>query len=171
MTDSVGPDSVGPDSVGPAADEPGFALPLLLFAGFRTLIDRLHADLAEQGHPDLRPAHGFALQAIGRAGTTASELGRRLGVSKQAAGKTADRLEALGYVERVDDAHDARRKLVRLTPHGVDALVRSAQIFDELRAEWAKALGAQRLRDMEAGLRAVTPGNFFRLDAPGWFSG
>ena len=63
-------------------DEPGFALPLLLFAGFRTLIDRLHADLAAQGHPDLRPAHGFALQAIGRAGATASEMGRRLGVSK-----------------------------------------------------------------------------------------
>jgi DNA-binding MarR family transcriptional regulator len=153
------------------ADEPGFALPLLLFAGFRTLIDRLHAELARQGHPELRPAHGFALQAIGRAGATASELGRRLGVSKQAAGKTAERLEALGYVERIDDVHDARRKLVRLTPHGVDALVRSAQIFEELRAEWAKTLGPQRLREMEAGLRTVTPGNFFRLDAPGWFSG
>ena len=57
----------------PSEDEPGFALPLLLFAGFRTLIDRLHAELAVQGHPELRPAHGFALQAIGRAGTTASE--------------------------------------------------------------------------------------------------
>lgn len=92
-------------------------------------------------------------------------------MSKQAAGKTAERLEALGYVERIDDVHDARRKLVRLTPHGVDAPVRSAQIFEELRAEWAKTLGPQRLREMEAGLRTVTPGNFFRLDAPGWFSG
>ncbi|MFC0434023.1 MarR family winged helix-turn-helix transcriptional regulator [Kutzneria buriramensis] len=158
------------NSTAPDQDGPGFALPLLLFAGFRTLIDRLHAELAVQGHPELRPSHGFALQAIGTAGTTASEMGRRLGVSKQAAGKTADRLEALGYVERVDDTQDARRKLVRLTAHGVDALVRSARIFDELRAEWAAALGPQQLRDMEAGLRRMTPGNFFRLDAPGWFS-
>ena len=73
-------------------------LPLLLFGGFRTLIDRLHAELAGQGHPDVRPAYGFAMQAIGRDGATASELGRRLGVSKQAAGKTVDR-EAGGALE------------------------------------------------------------------------
>src|ERR1700759_3690377 len=118
-------------------EEPGFALPLLLFAGFRTLIDRLHAELAEQGHPDLRPAHGFALQAIGHAGATATEIGRRLGVSKQAAGKTVDRLEALGYVERVDDPQDARRKLIRLPSRGLDSLSQSAEIFDDLRADWA----------------------------------
>ncbi len=41
------------------------------------------------------------MQAIGTDGATASELGRRRGVSKQAAGKTVDRLEALGYAERV----------------------------------------------------------------------
>ena len=67
-------------------DEPGWVLPLLLFGGFRTLIDRLHVELARQGHPDVRPAYGFAMQAIGRDGATASGLGRRLGVSKQAAG-------------------------------------------------------------------------------------
>ena len=77
-------------------DEPGWVLPLLLFGGFRALIDRLHDELARQGHPDMRPAYGFAMQAIGRDGATASELGRRLGVSKQAAGKTVDRLVQLG---------------------------------------------------------------------------
>src|SRR3990170_6662727 len=107
-------------------DQPGWMLPLLLCGGFRTLIDRLHAELARQGHPDVRPAYGFALQAIGRDGATATELGRRLGGSKQAAGKTVDRLVELGYVERSADAADARRKLVRLTPRGHDALAPSA---------------------------------------------
>ncbi|MER7082731.1 DNA-binding transcriptional regulator, MarR family [Saccharopolyspora kobensis] len=152
-----------------SADSPGFELPLLLFAGFRSLIDQLHAELAEQGHPDVRPAYGFAMQAIGPDGATASELGRRLGISKQAAGKTADRLEKLGYVERADDPDDARRKLLRLTDRGVDALTRSAAIFDDLRAQWAESLGAERLRDLESGLRAMVPGNSFRLDVPGWF--
>jgi len=46
-------------------DTPGFELPLLLFAGFRALIDALHAELAAQGHPGVRPAYGFAMQAIG----------------------------------------------------------------------------------------------------------
>src|SRR5215472_3597864 len=107
----------------------GFELPLLLFAGFRAIIDELHAELARRGHPELRPAHGFAMQAIGIGGTTATEAGRRLGVSKQAAGKTIDRLAELGYVQRLDDTADRRRKLVRLTPRGIEALTLSAFIF------------------------------------------
>ncbi|WP_426365306.1 MarR family winged helix-turn-helix transcriptional regulator [Streptomyces sp. E-08] len=153
-------------------DTPGYELPLLLFGGFRTLIDRLHARLADEGHPDLRPAFGFAMQAIGGRGATASDIGRRLGVSKQAAGKTVDRLLAVGYAERTDDPEDARRKLVRLTPHGYDALARSAAIFDDLRAEWVTALGADRVRDMEAALRNVVPAETaFRLDATSWLGG
>ncbi|WP_285708806.1 MarR family winged helix-turn-helix transcriptional regulator [Microtetraspora sp. NBRC 16547] len=150
-------------------DPPGFELPLRLFLGFRTLIDALHAELARQGHPDVRPMHGFVMQAIGLNGTTAVELGRTLGVSKQAAGKTIETLERLGYVERARDPHDTRRKIVRLTPHGLDALARSARIFDDLRAEWAAKLGEERLRALEADLRTVTPQDVFRLDVPGWF--
>ncbi|MGW4384751.1 MarR family winged helix-turn-helix transcriptional regulator [Kitasatospora sp. NPDC004531] len=149
----------------------GFELPLLLFAGFRTIIDELHAELARQGHPDARPAHGFALQAIGPDGATASEIGRRLGVSKQAAGKTVDRLEALGYAERVDDPGDARRKVVRLTPRGLDMLARSAAVFEQIRGRWAAALGEQRLRELEDGIAGLTGPSGFRLDAAGWFGG
>lgn len=159
------------DGSGKGYEGQGYELPLLLFAGFRTLIDRLHAELAHQGHPDLRPAHGFAMQAIGAAGATASEVGRRLGVSKQAAGKTVDRLITLGYAARTDDPADARRKLVQLTPHGFDALRRSAAVFDGLRGEWAQALGARRLGELESDLRTVVPPDAFRLDAAGWLGG
>ncbi len=150
-------------------DPPGFELPLLLLAGFRSLIDELHAELARQGHPDARPAHGFVLQAIGPHGVTASELGRRLGVSKQAAGKTVDRLEKLGYVTRAGDDRDARRKLIRLTPRGVELLARSAAIFDQLRARWVRTLGADRVRDLESALRTVAPAGLWRLDTAAWF--
>ncbi|MEU3452550.1 MarR family transcriptional regulator [Micromonospora sp. NPDC006766] len=152
-------------------DRPGFALPLLLLAGFRTLIDDLHAELARQGHPDMRPVHGFALQAVGVQGTTASELGQRLGVSKQAAGKTVDRLVALGYLERADDPADARRKLVRLTDRGLDGLRRSAVVFDQLRDRWAATLGADRVAALEDDLSRMVPADVFRLDVPGWFGG
>ncbi|MEU4834838.1 MarR family winged helix-turn-helix transcriptional regulator [Streptosporangium sp. NPDC023615] len=164
-------DSPGPPHPQDPQDSPGFELPLRLFLGFRVLIDELHAELARQGHPDVRPMHGFVMQAIGPGGTTAVELGRRLGVSKQAAGKTVDTLERLGYVERVADAGDARRKIVRLTGRGTDSLVRSARIFDDLRAGWARTLGEDRLRALESDLRAVTPRDVFRLDVPGWFGG
>ncbi|WP_432932715.1 MarR family winged helix-turn-helix transcriptional regulator [Microbispora sp. CA-135349] len=150
-------------------DPPGFELPLRLFLGFRVLIDELHAELARQGHPHARPMHGFVMQAIGTEGTTAVELGRTLGVSKQAAGKTIEALERLGYVERARDPRDTRRKIVRLTPSGTDMLVRSARIFDDLRARWAAVIGDERLRELETDLRKVTPPDVFRLDVPGWF--
>jgi DNA-binding MarR family transcriptional regulator len=146
----------------------GFELPMLLFAGFRSIIDELHAELARRGHPDLRPAHGFALQAIGHGGATATEIGRRLGVSKQAAGKTVERLEELGYVHRAGDETDRRRKLVQLTPQGVAALAMSALIFSDIRSRWESALGPDQLATLEADLRAMSGGDTFRLDVPGW---
>jgi len=147
----------------------GFELPLLLFGGFRSVIDELHAELARRGHPDLRPAHGFALQAIGVRGATATEAGRRLGISKQAAGKTIERLEELGYVHKAGDDQDRRRKLVRITPRGLDTLAMSAMIFDDIRSRWASVLGPDRLSALEADLRMMVPGETFRLDVPGWF--
>lgn len=151
------------------AESYGFELPLLLFVGFRGIIDELHATLAAEGHPDMRPAYGFAMQAIGTPGATATEVGRRLGVSKQAAGKTIDRLVALGYVERVDDPADGRRKRVRLTPRGIDSLRRSAQIFEDIRTRWATNLGAERMRQLEDDLRTMMPAGGFSLDVAGWF--
>ena len=161
--------SSAPRSSPPPTDRPGFELPLRLLAGFRSLIDDLHAELGQLGHPDMRPLHGFVLQAIGRHGTTAAELGRRLGVSKQAAGKTIDRLEQLGYVIRVADSVDQRQKIVVLTDHGIDALQQSAAIFEQLHARWANVLGADRLRALEADLEAVTGEARIPLDMPGWF--
>src|SRR6201982_2429505 len=99
-----------------STDAYGFELPLLLFGGFRSIVDELHAELARRGHPDVRPAHGFALQAIGLGGATAAETGRRLGISKQAAGKTIDRLEELGYVRRSGDDADRRGQVGRPSP-------------------------------------------------------
>jgi DNA-binding MarR family transcriptional regulator len=147
----------------------GFELPLLLFGGFRSIIDDLHAELARRGHPDMRPAHGFALQAIGPDGATATQAGRRLGISKQAAGKTIERLEELGYVRRSGDDADRRRKVVRITPRGQEALGLSAMIFDDIRAQWAGALDPGRLAALEADLRTMVPSDTFRLDVPGWF--
>lgn len=148
---------------------PGFDLPLRLFMAFRAFIDELHGELARQGHPGMRPMDGFVFQAIGPHGTTAAELGRRLGVSKQAAAKTIDALERLGYVARESDPGDARRKLVRLTARGVDSLDRSARIFEDLRARWDATLGEDRVRALEADLRRMTAEDVFRVDVPGWF--
>lgn len=147
---------------------PAFALPLLLLAGFRAIVDELHADLARQGHPDVRPSHGYTLQAVGLAGATTAEVGRRLGVSKQAAGKTVDRLVALGYLSVRADPADARRKVLELTDRGRDLLDRSAEGFARIRARWVAELGADAVETLERSLVTMTGPTGLRLDLAGW---
>jgi DNA-binding MarR family transcriptional regulator len=138
----------------------GWEIAVELLRASRTLIDATHAELARRGHPRMRPAHGYAFQAIGPDGLTASELGQALGITKQAAGQMVDELVALDYVRREPDPADARRKRLRLTAHGTDALVRSAEIFDELCRDWATRLPpGLTLDDLLAGLRAAGPGD------------
>ncbi len=132
-------------------DVPGFQLGFLLTGTFRALVDEVHAELAAQGHPGLRPSHGFALQAIG-SGVTAVELGHRLGVSKQAAGKTIEGLEKLGYVTRAEDETDARRRVVSVSPRGSELLALSAAAFERVTAKWRAELGPDTYRAMVSGL-------------------
>ncbi|HEY1733589.1 MAG TPA: MarR family winged helix-turn-helix transcriptional regulator [Acidimicrobiales bacterium] len=150
-------------------DRPGYELPLLLVGAFRALIDELHRELAERGHPDARPIHGFALQAIGPDGVTTSELGRRLGISKQGAAKTAAGLEQIDYISREGDPEDARAVVLKPTARGHEFLALSATIFDRLRAEWSAELGAQRLAALEDDLRRIVVPSGTKLgDLPGW---
>lgn len=111
------------------------------------------------------------MQAIGPDGTSAAELGQRLGVTRQAAAKHVETLERLGYVERSDDPVDARRRIVALTDRGRDSLRRSAAIFDELRAGWVAQVGDDRVRALEDDLGVLTAGQPVRVDVPGWFGG
>jgi DNA-binding MarR family transcriptional regulator len=144
-------------------------LPLLLAGAFRELIDSLHAELAARGHDQARPVHGFALQAIGPGGATVSELGRRLGVSKQAAAKTAAGLEELGYVTRRPSERDARATVLTVTPHGLEMLGLSAEIFDRLRGDWERRLGAERVAAIEDGLAEIAGDGGPKIgDLPGW---
>jgi DNA-binding MarR family transcriptional regulator len=148
----------------------GSDLPLLMLLGFRALIDDVHADLAEAGHAGFRPLHGVTFKAIGD-GVTASELGRRLGVSKQAAGKTIEGLERDGYVERVADPADARSKIIRMTPRGAEVQQLAFEAMARLRTRWAERLGEERMAAIEAGLREMTADREMKFDIPGWFSG
>ncbi|GAA4825104.1 MarR family winged helix-turn-helix transcriptional regulator [Actinomycetospora corticicola] len=149
----------------------GGELALRLLAAFRGLVDDVHAELAAHGHPGVRPAHGFALQAIGSGGATAGELALRLGVSKQAAGKTVDGLAALGYVERAVDPADARRKVVGLTAAGREVLDLSGRAFDRARGGRLAGVDAAQVAAFEQVLRALTDGDAPGFDAASWLAG
>jgi DNA-binding MarR family transcriptional regulator len=133
----------------------GAELALLLLGGFHTMVDEVTVELERRGHPGVRPAHEFALRAIDGGANTASELGRRLAVTKQAAAKTLVALEEMQYVDREADARDARRKRIRVTPHGHELMAVGGRLFDDVRKRWAKQIGAQELATLEAQLNEL----------------
>lgn len=133
----------------------GADLALLLLGGFHSMVDDVVVELDRRGHPGVRPVHEFALRAIDNGAVTASELGRRLAVSKQAAAKTIDALEGLGYVERAADPDDARRKRLHVTERGHELMSIGGALFDEVRDRWAAQIGARELETVEAHLNQV----------------
>jgi len=130
----------------------GADLALLLLGGFRSLVDTATAELARRGYEDVRPVHDFAMRAIAAGAGNASELGRRLSVSKQAAAKTIAVLQERGYVTRDTDPRHARRMLLQVTPLGFEVLRTGEAIFDELRDQWERQIGPAELENLETHL-------------------
>jgi len=146
----------------------GADLALLLLGGYRTLVDAAMADLAERGYDDFRPAHDFAIRAIAAGADSASDLGRRMAVSKQAAAKTISVLIDRGYVSRDSDPDDARRKRLTVTRRGFEVLQQGEAIFDTLREQFEQQIGAAELASLEAALTTLVGDGAIRIDAPGW---
>ena len=148
----------------------GADLALLLLGGFRVLVDDAILELAKRGYEDVRPVHDFAMRAIAAGADNASELGRRLSVSKQAAAKTVAVLEERGYVVRGDDPLDARRKRLQVTTLGFEVMRVGEAVFDELRDKWKRKIGAKQLERLESELAALVGASTVRIDSTGWIA-
>jgi DNA-binding MarR family transcriptional regulator len=148
----------------------GADLALLLLGGFRVLVDDAIKELAMRGYEDVRPVHDFTMRAIVAGADNASELGRRLSVSKQAAAKTVAVLEERGYVARSADPLDARRKRLQVTALGFEVMHVGEAVFDELRDKWKRRIGAKQLARLESDLAALVGASTVRTDSPGWIA-
>jgi DNA-binding MarR family transcriptional regulator len=148
----------------------GADLALLLLGGFRSLVDAATAELALRGYKDVRPVHDFAMRAIAAGADNASQLGRRMSVSKQAAAKTIAALQERGYVARDADPRDARRKRLQVTALGFEVLRQGEMIFDELRDQWERQIGPADLENLETHLAALVGDRPLRFDTPGWMT-
>lgn len=149
------------------------AVPLarLMAMAFRTLIDDLHARLSERGWIDVRPAYGYVLLAARDGAITVTGVATLLGMTKQAASKLVESMVTEGYLRRGDHPEDARSKQLRLAAKGARLLSAVEQIYAELEAEWAAAIGASALERLRSDLtRALRTRHAGRLPAirPTW---
>lgn len=128
---------------------------LLLFMAYREAEDRIFAALEEAGFGDITRAQGRLLAGIDEDGTRLVVLAERARVAKQTAQSLVDRLEQVGYVERVPDPDDGRARLIRLTAKG-RKVVPAARVGEaEVEQEWTRLLGRRRLASLRGALEQL----------------
>ncbi|MYS23556.1 MarR family transcriptional regulator [Streptomyces sp. SID4948] len=122
---------------------------------FQLVLSEFVGRLDAAGYAELRPVHGLVFQLLRGAGSTSTELGERLGVTKQAAGLMVDDLEKRGYVERRPHPAGGRRRLVVLTGKGREHMDVAGRIMREVEDELAERLRARGRQVPRAELAAI----------------
>ncbi|HEX5533784.1 MAG TPA: MarR family transcriptional regulator [Actinomycetales bacterium] len=135
-----------------ATDRQDPNLGILLFVAYRALEQRAHDALVAAGITDITVAQARIAARIGPHGTRVSELAEQARVTKQSAGFLVEQLEAAGYVERVPDPADRRARLVRLTARADRVVTAANAEVEQVLAEWAEHVGADRLRQVHETL-------------------
>jgi DNA-binding MarR family transcriptional regulator len=126
----------------------------LLAMGLRSLVDELHVRLERRGI-EVKPVFAFVLLASRERPLTGNDIADLLGMTKQAASKLVDAMEAAQCLARKPHPEDARAKLLHITPKGRRVLEAAEDIYRELEAEWALTIGRQRLEAMRSDLTEV----------------
>jgi len=119
-------------------------------------LEELHDELARRGHADLRPVHGYALNAVLNGHDTATQMAPHLGMTKQGAARLVDHLVARGYLAYGGGAGgDARRKPLELTAQGRAVVELSVRLQRQLEVRWAELAGARHVAAMRRVLEKV----------------
>ena len=125
-----------------AAERP---LPALLDHVKEMAVAELHARLADEGFPEIRPGHGCVFRFIEPDGSRLTDIAERAGLTKQAVGEVVSSLEELGHVERLSCPEDGRAKIIHLTDSGREAVAAAERIFADIEARWAAEVGERRM--------------------------
>ena len=112
----------------------------------------LFARLTGLGFAEIRPAHGCVFSNIETEGSRLTALAERSGLTKQSVGEAVANLEQLGFVERVPDPADGRAKIIKLTPHGGEALATGLEIFADIERRFAEEIGEERYAEFRETL-------------------
>ena len=103
----------------------------------------------------LRHGHGYLVQRLVLGPATATEVAEELGVSQQAVSKAVKELVALGHVEVVTDPTDGRRRPVRLTGRGQQAVATARAARREIDGRIRAILGDEAFASTCAALQSA----------------
>lgn len=138
---------------GPAQPHP--TLGTLLREPYEQLTARVYASLADEGFPDVRPAHSAVFRTIRPEGSRASQMAERSALTKQSMAYLVENMAHLGLVRLAPDPNDGRATLVMLTDRGFNAVQAIVRLSHEIEREWARALGETQWAELRTRLEAL----------------
>ncbi len=141
---SSSPDDAGPPLVG-----------TLLRRTWTEIVSEVLAALHAAGFDDIRDVHRPVLREMLFSNLRPSELGHRLGLSKQAANDLVREFEANGYITLEPDPHDGRAKRIVPTERGRRAREVAHNASLEVTERWSMLVGDERYAVFEEVLRDI----------------
>jgi len=131
------------------------SLAALLREARTTHVLAIRPQLARWGFKDMPRDGVFAISTIRDLEITAGDLGRKMGVSKQAVSQLLDSLVLRGYVERSVDTIDRRRTKLRLTRRGARVASVCREAVDQIEQRLVERVGARCVEHTRAALSAL----------------
>lgn len=116
------------------------------------------ADGPARGRADLRTLRSSQLRLLSLTpddGMRATDLARRVGMTKQALGEFADVLEERGMLETIRDPSDRRVRILRPTARGRRAVAQGEAAIAVVEQRWRERLGPERWDALRDLLRAA----------------
>jgi len=138
-------------------DDRGPRLGALLRLCHQAFHSRIGRRLAESGDA---PVIGAVTQPLWDHpdGMRLTDLASYAGMTKQSMGELVERMEAVGYVERVPDPNDGRARLVRFSEKGRRIAKKTRALVHETEARWAARVGEKELERLRKTLQAILAG-------------
>lgn len=137
------------------AFDPRFNIGQGLLGGVRWFDESLQSLLEAEGFPRASRTQSMLLGSIDiEGGTSASELARRVGVTRQAVHQEVRRLADLGLLEQRPDPDNRAAKRVCLTDYGLAATRAALKAIQQIEQTLAERLGARRLSQLRRTLFA-----------------
>ena len=119
------------------------------------LFRQVRAIFAAEDWGGLRPSHFRVISAVPDQGIAITELGERVGMTKQGCGQFVTKLVATGHLTAQPDSADRRVRIVRRTPLGhtvTDAVL--TRILN-IEKDWAQQVGEERYRTFRTVLEEL----------------
>ncbi len=128
-----------------------------LWCAARLWKSEFDAGMAERGLTWFTEARSGVMQTVGAGGSRQSDLGERLGLTKQAVQQLVDDLVEIGALLRKPDPKDARAKRVVLTRKGAAALAAANEVKRAIEAQHRERIGPKAFEALIAALRSLAP--------------